>query len=73
MDLLKLQGRFPLSGSSVLDLSLGRFRVSDFSALLFSDNLDGAQASWSLPRANLSLAVGFLGLQLQPVSTVSMS
>ncbi len=73
VDLLKLQGRFPLSGSSVLDLSLGRFRVSDFSALLFSDNLDGAQASWSLPRANLSLAVGFLGLQLQPVSTVSMS
>jgi hypothetical protein len=73
VDLLKLQGRFPLSGSSVLDLSLGRFRVSDFSALLFSDNLDGAQASWSLPRANLSLAVGFLGLELRPVSTVSMS
>jgi len=47
--------------------------VSDFSALLFSDNLDGAQASWRLAKANLSLAVGFLGLQLQPVSTVSMS
>ena len=73
VDLLKFQGRFELSDSSVLDLSLGRFRVSDFSALLFSDNLDGAQAAWRLPRANLSLAVGFLGLQLQPVSTVSMS
>ena len=73
VDLLKFQGRFALSDSSVLDLSLGRFRVADFSALLFSDNLDGAQAAWRLPRANLSLAVGFLGLQLQPVSTVSMS
>jgi hypothetical protein len=73
VDLLRFQGRFPLRGSSVLDLSLGRFRVSDFSALLFSDNLDGAQAAWRLPRANLSLTVGFLGLQLMPVSTVSMS
>jgi len=73
VDLLKLQGRFLLRGSSVLDLSLGRFRVSDFCALLFDDNIDGAQAAWRLPRANLSLAVGFLGLQLMPVSTVSMS
>jgi len=73
VDLLKLQGRFLLGGSSVLDLSLGRFQVSDFSALLFADNLDGTQAAWRLPRANLILAVGFLGLQLLPVSTVSMS
>jgi hypothetical protein len=57
----------------VLDFSVGRFRAADFSALLFSDNLDGAQVTWRSARANLSLAVGFLGLQLQPVSTVSMS
>jgi hypothetical protein len=73
LDLLKFQGRFALRASSVLDLSLGRFRAADFSALLFSDNLDGAQAAWRSARANLSLTVGFLGLQLQPVSTVSMS
>jgi hypothetical protein len=73
VDLLRLQGRFPLRGSSVLEFSLGRFRAADFSALLFSDNLDGAQAAWRTARANLSLAVGFLGLELQPVSTVSMS
>jgi len=73
VDLLKVQGRFPLNDSSVLDFSLGRFRVADFSALLFSDNLDGAQAAWRSASANLSLAVGFLGLELQPVSTVSMS
>ncbi len=73
VDILKLQGRFPLGDSSVLDFSLGRFRGADFSALLFSDNLDGAQVSWGSARANLSLAVGFLGLELKPVSTVSMS
>jgi len=73
VDILKLQGRYPLKDSSVLEFSLGRFRAVDFSALLFSDNLDGAQISWGSARANLSLTVGFLGLELKPVSTVSMS
>jgi hypothetical protein len=73
VDILKLQGRFPLRDSSVLELSLGRFRGVDFTALLLNDNLDGAQVSWRTARANLSLTVGFLGLELKPVSTVSMS
>jgi hypothetical protein len=72
-DILKLQGRYPLKESSVLEFSLGRFLAADFSALLFNDNLDGVQVTWRLARANLSLAAGFLGLELQPVSTVSMS
>jgi hypothetical protein len=57
----------------VLELNLGRFRAVDFSALLFADNLDGGQATWSSAGANLSLTVGFLGLQLMPVTTVSLS
>jgi hypothetical protein len=73
VDILRFQGQFPLGDTSVLDLSLGRFRAADFSALVFDDNLDGAQAAWRSARFNLSLAVGFLGLELQPVSTVSMS
>ncbi len=73
VDILKLHGRYPLRDSSVLEFSLGRFLGADFTALLFSDNLDGAQASWRAGRANLSLSVGFLGLELKPVSTVSMS
>ncbi len=73
VDILKLQGRFNLRDSSVLEVSLGRFRAVDFSTLLFTDNLDGAQAVWRSARANLSLTVGFLGLELMPVSTVSMS
>jgi hypothetical protein len=73
VDILRLQGRYPLKDSSVVDFSVGRFRAEDFSALLFSDNLDGAQVAWRLARANLSLTVGYLGLELQPVSTVSMS
>jgi hypothetical protein len=73
VDILRFQGRFPIGDISSLDLSLGRFRVTDFSALVFDDNLDGAQAAWRSARFNLSLAAGFLGLELQPVSTVSMS
>ncbi len=73
VDILKLHGRYPLRDSSVLEFSLGRFRGADFTALLFNDNLDGAQVSWRTARANLSLSVGFLGLELEPVSTVSMS
>ncbi len=73
VDILKLHGRYPLRDSSVLEFSLGRFLGADFTALLFSDNLDGAQVSWRAGRANLSLLVGFLGLELEPVSTVSMS
>jgi hypothetical protein len=73
VDILKLQGRYPLRNSSVLEFSLGRFQGADFTALLFNDNLDGVQVSWHPARANLSLTVGFLGLELQPVSTVSMS
>jgi len=73
VDILRLQGRYPLRGSSVLEFNLGRFRTADFSALLFSDNLDGTQVSWRSAKANLTLTVGFLGLQLMPVSTVSMS
>jgi len=73
VDILCFQGRFPLGDSSQLELSLGRFRVADFSKLLFDDNLDGAQLVWRSPRANLALNLGYLGLELQPVSTVSMS
>jgi hypothetical protein len=73
VDLLKLKGRYSLRDSSMLELSLGRFQATDFTALLFNDNLDGAQVTWRPAKANLSLAVGFLGLELKPVSTVSMS
>ena len=73
VDILRFQGRFPLGDSSQLELSLGRFRVADFSKLLFDDNLDGAQLVWRSPRANLALNLGYLGLELQPVSTVSMT
>ena len=62
VDILKLHGRYPLRDSSVLEFNLGRFRGADFTALLFNDNLDGAQVSWRAARVNLSLSVGFLGL-----------
>ena len=73
VDILKLQGRYPLRDSSVLEFILGRFRGVDFTALLLNDNLDGTQVSWRGAKVNLSLTVGFLGLELKPVSTVSMS
>ena len=73
VDILRFQGQFPLGDTSALDLSLGRFQTADFSRLLFSGNLDGAQAAWRSARLNLSLTVGYLGLQLQPESNVNMT
>jgi hypothetical protein len=73
LDFLWFQGQFPVGDASLLQLNLGRFAAFDFSRLLFDDILDGARLSWRTARANLTLSVGYLGLQLQEISTVSMS
>jgi hypothetical protein len=75
VDFLALTGSFPLPGerSSLLSFTAGRFALAESSHQVFDDTVDGAQVSWRGPRLNASLAVAFTGLQLTPVSAVSMS
>jgi hypothetical protein len=75
VDLLVLQGEFHLGNErqSVLGFRAGRFPVSDFSCLVLDDNVDGIEGLWRSQRGNLSLMVGYTGLQLAPVSTIEMS
>lgn len=75
VDFLALSGSFPLPGEtpSLLSFRAGRFSLADSSRLVLEDTVDGAQVRWQGPRLNASLAVAFTGLQLTPVSAVSMS
>ena len=75
IDFLTLAGSFPLAGNraSQLSFTAGRFALAESSRQVLDATVDGAQVSWRGSRLNASLAAAFTGLQLTPVSPVSMS
>lgn len=75
VDLLRLDGGFPLGGarSLLLSFSAGRFPLADFSRLVLDDTVDGLELRLGSARINARLAAAYTGLELAPVSTVSMS
>jgi hypothetical protein len=75
VDFLWLRGSFLLGQAkrSQLGFRAGRFLLSEFTKLVLSDNIDGLELSWHTAKANTSLAVGYTGLQLDPVSTISIT
>jgi hypothetical protein len=75
IDSLKLEGKFPLQGAhaSLISFTAGRFTLKDFSRLVLNDPMDGLQLEWHGARLNAALAAAYSGLELAPVSTVSMS
>lgn len=75
VDFFKLAGTFPLPGDRayLLSFTAGRFALAEFSRQVLDAAVDGVQVSWRGPRLNASLAAAFTGLQLTPVSPVSMS
>jgi hypothetical protein len=75
IDLLRLEGHYPSSGSrkSLLAFTAGRFPLAEFTGLVLDDTVDGVQVRFSNALLNASLAIAFTGLELAPVSTVSMS
>jgi hypothetical protein len=56
-----------------LELTLGRFLISDFTGLVLSHTLDGLQIGLDVPFASVRAAVGYSGFLLKPTSTILMS
>ena len=75
VDLLHLQGAFLLgpAQSSQLTFRAGRFHSSDMTGFVLDDNLDGIELGWLTGVSNTIISVGYTGLQLDPVSTISVS
>ena len=60
-DLFKFSGNWSI-GRGLLSLDLGRFRISDFSAAVFSQVSDGLNLSYSNLYLKLGLYAGYTGL-----------
>ena len=60
-------------GPSLFELTLGRFRASDFSRLVLDHTLDGFQLAFSYPNAVLRASAGFTGLIQKPRSDIVIS
>ena len=75
VDLLRVEGEYPLGGErpARLGFTAGRFPLAEFSAWVLDTTVDGAQLRFANARLKASLALAFTGLELEPVSTVSMS
>ena len=75
VDLLHLQGAFLLGPdqSAQLAFRTGRFKISDMTAFVLDDNIDGIELGWLTRVSNTILSVGYTGLQLDPVSTIIIS
>jgi hypothetical protein len=75
IDLLHLEGAFLLgqNKSSQLRFIAGRFPNSDMTGLVLNDRMDGLTFEWITAVANTSVSIGYTGLQLEPVSTISIS
>lgn len=75
VDLLRVEAEYPLARErpALVAFTAGRFPLADFSRWVLDTTVDGAQVRFANPRLKASLAVAFTGLELEPVSTVSMS
>ncbi len=75
IDLLQLEGAFLVGENrpSLLTFRAGRFAIADFSGLVLGDNVDGLEFGWKTSVANTVLTAGYTGLQLDRVSTISMT
>ncbi|MCQ2596234.1 MAG: hypothetical protein MJ181_00165 [Treponema sp.] len=61
LDLLKYANSIKM-GNNTLNISAGRFQVSDLSGAIFAQTSDGAYVNYVTPSYNLSAYAGFTGL-----------
>ncbi|HET6487647.1 MAG TPA: alginate export family protein [Spirochaetia bacterium] len=75
LNTLNLQATFPQPqpGVSLYQYTLGRATVSDFSALVLSQNADGLSMTFGFPVASLNVAMAYTGLLLKPSTTIVLS
>jgi hypothetical protein len=75
IDLLRLEGAFLLgrNKSSQLRFLAGRFPITDMTALILSDGVDGLAIEWITAAANTIVSLGYTGLQWERVSTIGIT
>ena len=61
VDIFKIAGNIEVGQASSINMSLGRFYVSDSTRKLFSQLIDGGQMTFSFPWIGLSFFGGFTG------------
>lgn len=62
LDLFKFYGDFEFENSNTLSISLGRFTVSDASAAIYAQNIDGLFVKYNAGFINFSTYAGYTGL-----------
>ncbi len=74
LDTFTLGGKFTeISGLALFSLTLGRFPIADFSGLVLNHSVDGFSLGFAYPASSISIALGYTGLHLKPVSSIKMS
>ncbi|MCG8481038.1 MAG: hypothetical protein MI724_18235 [Spirochaetales bacterium] len=75
VDFLRLAGQYPglFGANSVLRATAGRFSMSDATALILSDTVDGVEAELVFPGVRTRLSAAYTGLLLNPVSGIIMT
>lgn len=73
LDELALDLSFDVGGAGVTRITAGRFVFDDATGLVFSDPADGLRVGTLFPSLDASLSVGYTGLTLSRVSTVTLS
>jgi len=61
LDLLKVAGTIS-TGKATLDISAGRFQISDLTGVIFSQNSDGVYLNYAAPKIGFSVYAGYTGL-----------
>ncbi len=75
VDFLRFTGQYPalFGESSVLRASAGRFFMSDATAFILSDTVDGVETELALSGVRARLSAAYTGLLLNPVSGIIMT
>jgi hypothetical protein len=75
IDLLNLQGSFPVQGNflTLASFTVGRLLLSDFTGLIFAHRMDGVYVDLEFPVLSVNFGAGYTGLLMKGSSTIELS
>jgi hypothetical protein len=73
-DLLNLHGSYPFQGAlRLLQFTVGRLMLSDFTALVVSHEVDGVFMDFEFSAVSVNVSAGYTGLVTKGASTIELS